>query len=143
MERRLHASAAGGCVVYDQQAQPSKAADPKESQPRFCGFHRTGSLLRPVLDGQGVSLTDLAANIARSYNTSLGRDVVDKTGITGAFEIHLTWSSEVDILKPSDATVDAPSIFEALQEQLGLNLKLVEGSVQVLVIDHIEMPPAN
>lgn len=141
--QKLRASRAGDCVVYDQHAQPSKAVGPDEPQPRYCGFHRTGSWLRPVLDGQGVSLTDLAESIARSYNTSLGRDVVDKTGITGAFDIHLTWSNEADTMKASDATIDAPSIFEALQEQLGLKLKPAEGPVQVLVIDHIEMPSAN
>ena len=118
--QKLHGSSAGGCVVYDQQAQPSKAVGPGEPQPRYCGFHRTGSWLRPALDGQGVSLDDLAANIARSYNTTLGRDVVDRTGITGAFDIHLTWSNDADTVKASDASVDAPSIFQALQEQLGL-----------------------
>lgn len=141
--QKLHASSAGGCVVYDQHAQPSKAVGPDERQPRYCGFHRTGFWLRPVLEGLGVSLPDLAANIARSYNTSLGRDVLDRTGITGAFDIHLTWSNDTDTVKASDAAVDAPSIFEALQEQLGLKLKPAEGPVEVLVIDHIETPTAN
>ena len=141
--QKLHGSSAGGCVIYDQHAQPSKPVGPAEPQPRYCGFHRTGSWLRPVLDGQGVSLPDLAENIARSYNTTLGRDVVDRSGLTGAFDIHLTWSNDADTVKAADKSVDAPSIFQALQEQLGLKLKPAVGPVQVLVIDHIEAPTAN
>lgn len=140
---KLHVSDAGSCGVYDQHAVPAKVVGFEEPQPRDCGFHRTGSWMQPVLDGKGVSLADLAANIARSYNTSLGRDVVDTTGINGVFDIHLVWSNEADTLKAPDAAVDAPNIFEALQQELGLMLKAARGPVQVLVIDHVETPSEN
>ena len=140
---KLHVSQAGSCAVYERNAQPSKSPPPGEPQPLYCGFHRTGSWLRPVLEGRGVSLAELAANVARSYNTSLGRDVVDRTGTSGTFDLHLTWSNDSEGARASDSTEEAPSIFEALQEQLGLTLRPAKGPVQVLVVDHIEMPSAN
>jgi uncharacterized protein (TIGR03435 family) len=59
-------------------------------------------------------------------------------GLTGAFDIHLTWA--IDNPPPDSA---GPSIFTALQEQLGLKLEATKGPVEVLVIDHIEKPSGN
>jgi len=74
-----------------------------------------------------------------------GRMVVDRTGLTGTWEFVLTFAAEqrgqpppgVD-LPPADPT--APSIFTALQEQLGLKLEATKGPVDVTVIDSIEHP---
>ena len=89
-------------------------------------------------------MADLAANVARSYNTSLERDVVDKTGLSGIFDIHLKWTNEpASMDAASSPTGDDPSVFLALQEQLGLKLQAGKGSVEVFVIDHIEEPSAN
>jgi hypothetical protein len=75
--------------------------------------------------------------------------VVDKTGITGVFPVHLTFVPDESMLQlpgpPGDAgnpaaAADAgPSIFTALQEQLGLRLQSGKGPVGVLVIDHEEL----
>jgi len=88
----------------------------------------------------------------------LGRDVIDKTGIEGMFDIHLEVSradlapralagGEVRQAEPSmpvfatDPT--GPSIFTALQQQLGLKLESAKGPVEFLVIDRIEKPTGN
>jgi uncharacterized protein (TIGR03435 family) len=55
---------------------------------------------------------------------------VDKTGLTGVFDAELVWSD-------SEA---GPSLFTAIQEQLGLKLEAQRGPVDVLVIDHVERP---
>jgi len=79
--------------------------------------------------------------------------VIDKTGITDYFEIHLRFSPD-DLAAPRPATdapgataevraPDAPGIFQAIQEQLGLRLVRAKGPVDVLVIDHIERPSEN
>ncbi len=61
------------------------------------------------------------------------RVVVDRTGLTGRFDIELEWS-------PDQTATDQPSIFTAVQEQLGLKLESTRGPVEVLVIDHVERP---
>lgn len=65
---------------------------------------------------------------------SLDRLVVDHTGLSGKFDWELAWESD------PTATTTGPSIFSALQEQLGLKLESTQASVEVLVIDHVEQP---
>jgi uncharacterized protein (TIGR03435 family) len=64
---------------------------------------------------------------------------VDKTGLAGVFDVELQWT-------PDQVALDAaggPSIFGALQEQLGLKLVTQRGPVEVLVVDRVEEPSAN
>ena len=69
----------------------------------------------------------------------VGRPVVNKTGIPGIFDIHLTFAPQ----QSSTAPDAGPSIFTAIQEQLGLRLVPARGSEEVLVVDHIEKPSEN
>jgi uncharacterized protein (TIGR03435 family) len=74
--------------------------------------------------------------------------VVDRTGLEGRYEIALEWAPDRSPLPLNgDATPavpsDKPSIFAALQEQLGLKLEPERGPVDVVVIDHIERPTEN
>jgi uncharacterized protein (TIGR03435 family) len=69
--------------------------------------------------------------------------VVDRTGLSGTYEIDLHWTpvSVQNALAFSDVNPnDAPSIFTAVEEQLGLKLESTKGPVDVLVIDHVEHP---
>jgi uncharacterized protein (TIGR03435 family) len=70
----------------------------------------------------------------------LGRAVVDKTGFAGSFKVNLEFAP-VDL--GSDTFSTKPSIFTALEEQLGLRLEPQRGTEKVLVIDHAERPSAN
>lgn len=93
---------------------------------------------------QGVPLSTLAASLARP----LGRPVFDKTGLTGNFDFTLKFAMERpgpdDTLNGRAITdFDAPFLFEAIQEQLGLKLDSGKGPVEVIVIDHIERPSGN
>jgi uncharacterized protein (TIGR03435 family) len=63
-----------------------------------------------------------------------GRPVVDRTGLTGRFDFTLTWAPE------GTTDTDAPSIFTAIQEQLGLKLQPAHGPVDVLVVDSAQRP---
>lgn len=85
--------------------------------------------------GHGMDLSTLAGSLSRS----LGRIVIDRTGLTGQFDVTLTWTPD-DQQALSDS---GPSLFTALQEQLGLRLESTHAPVPVLVVDHIEKPSAN
>jgi uncharacterized protein (TIGR03435 family) len=66
------------------------------------------------------------------------RTVVDRTGLTGAWDFELKWTPDPPAGAPPSADADGPSIFTALPEQLGLKLEPGRGSVEVLVIDSVE-----
>ncbi len=88
---------------------------------------------RVQMKGVGVPMTILAANLGNQ----LGRIVVDKTGLAGAWDFQGTW----DIEPAPDSA--APSIFTGVREQLGLRLVPQKGPVNMLVIDQAERPSEN
>jgi uncharacterized protein (TIGR03435 family) len=102
------------------------------------------------IDGQEVSMARLAEILAGR----LGRPVLNLTGINGVFDVKLKWTPDPATVRnpaenkesPSvDSTSDpsGPSIFSALQEQLGLRLEARKVSDEILVIDHLERPSEN
>jgi uncharacterized protein (TIGR03435 family) len=108
--------------------------------------------LTPNADTAGVPSTNISSggerlrmearrwSNARLCNT-LGRrpdrTVIDKTGLKGEFDFNLEWAPD----QAGDSR--GPSIFAALQEQLGLKLQGRKGPAEIIVIDHIERPTAN
>jgi uncharacterized protein (TIGR03435 family) len=98
-----------------------------------------------------VQGSNSVALLAEELAKIVGRVVVDKTSIEGRYNLTLSWtpdggaSPEISASERIAAAPDSggPSIFTALQEQLGLKLESQRGPVQVLVIDHIEMPSEN
>jgi uncharacterized protein (TIGR03435 family) len=86
-----------------------------------------------TLAGKAIPMTQLASSLA----PFLSRFTIDETGLTGSYDVLLTWSAD----PTPDAT--APSIVTALQEQLGLKIVSEKAPVKALVIDHIEEPTAN
>ncbi|HEY4379328.1 MAG TPA: M56 family metallopeptidase [Acidobacteriaceae bacterium] len=99
---------------------------------------RPGSMR--LSQGHMVAFGIPASNLAANLSSQVGRHVTDKTGLAGRYDIELNWS-------PENASADAPnigpSIFTAVQEQLGLQLKPSQGPVDTLVVDHVEMPSTN
>jgi uncharacterized protein (TIGR03435 family) len=73
----------------------------------------------------------------------LGRPVVDRTGLTGNYDFKLTWTPDPGATAAPADTESGPSLFTAIQEQLGLRLEPVRAPVQILVVDHIERPSEN
>ena len=93
----------------------------------------TGS--KGQIDTWAISMAQLAGMLARTGE--LENMVVDGTGLDGNYQFTLEWSHDSGA---ADATA-GPSLFVALQEQLGLKLEATKGPVEVLVIDHIEKTP--
>jgi uncharacterized protein (TIGR03435 family) len=64
--------------------------------------------------------------------------------LTGKYDIELQWTPErVQLQSPAPSEESSPSIFTALQEQLGLKLESAKGPMKTLVIDHVERPSEN
>ena len=93
--------------------------------------------------------------LAHALSAIVGRSVVDKTGLTGNYDFNLNWTPDQGSMTMpgpgaggpprGDAPVDpnGPSLFTALEEQLGLKLESQKGTVDVIVIDHIDLPSEN
>ena len=88
---------------------------------------------------KGVPLS----NFVRNLGGMTGRFVIDKTGLTGPYDLDLQWTADPAVGGPpqqSAALGDGASLFAAIQEQLGLKLEAKRGPVEVLVIDSAERP---
>jgi len=83
------------------------------------------------------------ANMLSAPITNLGRPVVDRTSLAGEFDFDL--ATTFAPASPNAATADnaPPSVFVALQEQLGLKLEPTKATVKVLVVDSAEHPTEN
>jgi uncharacterized protein (TIGR03435 family) len=88
------------------------------------------------LTATGVPLS----SIADSLSGQLHRIVIDRTGLKGNYNVMLSWTAD-DGPANSDAT--APTLFTALQEQLGLRLQPSKAEVDTFVVDHVELPTEN
>ena len=85
------------------------------------------------------------ANLCTFLSRRLHRQVRDKTGLTGLYDFVLQWSPDEASGESADASgaSQAPSLFTALQEQLGLKLESTKGPVPTIIVDHVEMPSEN
>jgi uncharacterized protein (TIGR03435 family) len=94
------------------------------------------------------------SGLVRNLSGQLGRTVVDKTGLTGDFDFKLDWTPDdtASAIPKSDNTASdnassqaaaGPSLFTALEEQLGLKLDSTKGPSDVIVIDELDQPTAN
>jgi bla regulator protein blaR1 len=115
---------------------------PQRSGPPPCSFGGPpGRLI-----GTGVTI----AMFASVLSGNAGRTVIDRTGLAGSFDIEMNFDPSSAAQAPPGAPpgpqpIDAskPSIFTALQEQLGLKLEPTRGPIDVLVIDQAERPTPN
>ena len=90
------------------------------------------------------------SQIAEGLSGYVGRVVVDRTGLSGNYDLTLQWTPERSPNANQQLGSDAPaldpnglSIFTAVQEQLGLKLQPTQGAVDILVIDRVEHPTEN
>jgi uncharacterized protein (TIGR03435 family) len=110
----------------------------------MCMNKRVG---KGVIEMQGCTMMQFASSLGGDARNDLGRKVVDQTGLTGYYSIALHWTP-VETTNPSTTGLSAPeasgpSVFTAVKEQLGLELKPIKGPLDTIVIDHAEMPSEN
>jgi uncharacterized protein (TIGR03435 family) len=119
---------------------------PGQKAPLICNGAR---IQNGKLDFFAMSIADFCQNL--TWN-ALDRPVVDKTGVTGKFNFHIEYAAGEAVpgfrsaggdpaAAPSDPA--GPSIFTALQQQLGLKLERSMGPIEFLVIDRVERPSSN
>lgn len=127
-------------------AKGAPPPDPmKPGERPQCGTHMGFGQIR----GGARPMTLLASMLAQVVR----RNVIDRTGLIGAFDFDLRWTPDTLPARPPGTPADqpirlngieidpnGPSIFTAVQEQLGLKLEATRGPVDVLVVDHVERP---
>jgi uncharacterized protein (TIGR03435 family) len=82
-----------------------------------------------------LRMADLASMLSNVAAPDIDRPVIDETGLAGNYNFKLSWTAM------SNRPAPGPTIFEALQEQLGLKLQPGKHTVEYLVIDHVERKP--
>jgi uncharacterized protein (TIGR03435 family) len=95
------------------------------------------------LPARNATILQFAAMMQR---TVLDRAVVDQTGLSGTYDFDLEWTpdeSQFGGNLPRSVESTKPSLFTAMQEQLGLRLEATKGLVSALVIDRVERPSDN
>jgi uncharacterized protein (TIGR03435 family) len=113
---------------------------PKLDAPKAGEVPRIGVYGALKLDATDISMAQFADEC--SY-LGIDRLVVDKTGLTGRYDLKLQWTPDSTLADSAAPDSNQGSIFTALQEQAGLKLEPQKGPVEVMVIDHIERPSAN
>jgi uncharacterized protein (TIGR03435 family) len=137
------------CVKFDIDHPPSRPAD-GAPRPRYCGNMRMGKNgPNMTVDGIGIEMS----NLIFWLTDSMSRTVIDNTGYTGTFDAKVEYAPDLGHPPPgmgggevgSAGVLDnaGPSLFSALQEQLGLKLEASRGPVEILVIERVERPTAN
>jgi len=131
------------------KVQEAKPGDTYPNGMKDLEGHGHGDIMhfgRGLLTGQGVPIAFLVRMLSQQQ---LGRPVLDKTGLKGNYDFTLQWTPDenrtptVGQQGTDDTPPPGPSIFTAIQEQLGLRLEPQKGPVEVLVIDHVERPSEN
>jgi bla regulator protein blaR1 len=139
----------GGCTPPDPSKRP---APPEPGKPPTlpCG----GLMMSPrSLMGTSMPISNMIPLLSRT----LGRTVIDKTGLTGKYDISLEWTPDESQalqfpgggappggppgLPPPDP--NGPTLYTALEEQLGLKLESQKGPVEMFIIDSVERPSEN
>jgi uncharacterized protein (TIGR03435 family) len=120
---------------------PRSGGPPGPTDPIQCGSRQNFGRIQ----FNGMPLSVFANGIAGQ----VGRMVIDRTGLTGNWDFELTFAPERPLgalppgVEPPPVDPNAPTLFTAVQEQLGLKLDATKGPVEVLVIDSIQQPIAD
>lgn len=140
-------------LIRSRSGGPGRGAGPPPGPPPAfdpsnvpCGTMRSGPGLYGI-SGQPFSV------FVQMLSQSTGRPVIDKTGLVGPYDVTLKYMPEPGMtgmpagaLPPGAPALnidpDAPNLFTAVQEQLGLRLESARGPVDVTVIDRLEKPAA-
>jgi uncharacterized protein (TIGR03435 family) len=126
--------AKGGPKLKEDTTPFSDSADPGKTPAAL----KPGSFM--VSDSSITAVAIPVSTLTNALGFWVERNIIDKTGLTSRYDISLKWTP-TELEGKTDN--NAPGLFTALQEQLGLKLESSKGPVDTLVIDHVEMPTEN
>jgi len=136
---KLQPAREGGCVNVDPR-YPRRPA-PGEKPTPSCG---NNNITASTWNASAIDMASAAAALVGV----LGRNVIDRTGITGKYDIHVQWTPDqapagVDNAGQANALASesaAPPLVTVLEQDLGLKLESTRGPIDVLIIDRVERP---
>jgi uncharacterized protein (TIGR03435 family) len=128
--------AKGGSKLQPPVEETNLPADVPKSRINFYG--------RDHMQGHFATLGNLSRSLAAEPEIA-GRPVIDKTGLTGQYDFTLHWTpfDPGSAAAPTDSSEQGPSLFTALEEQLGLTLKPEKDQIEVIVVDSVQKPSEN
>lgn len=127
--------AAQRAIAEAETSQRSPKVADLDAPPPACTLRIVGSLL----EGETTM-----ANLASMLRSVSGRFVVDRTGLSGSFNVRMTFDPSASARGPATTPTDGgPSVFDALKDQLGLKLEPSRAAREVLVIDKLDRPTEN
>ena len=140
---RFEVSKEGGCTT-PTPGTPATPPAPGSSSQASCGSVRTSPR---GIDGRAISMEQ----ITTALSNILQRPVIDKTGLTGTFDVHAEWIADESTpgpmaglaQPPTPSDGSGPTVFTALQNQLGLKVESGRGPVEMLVVDRLDRPSPN
>jgi bla regulator protein blaR1 len=122
---------------------PKFAASPDTNDNHHNDGHNQGDV--EILDIKNEPISDFVQELSRQPELA-GHLVIDKTGLTDSYSFAWKWTRQrnsAQAVADGDSTSAPPSIWTALQEQLGLKLESAKAPVDCIVIDQIEHPTPN
>jgi len=142
---------------HDQREMSAFVLTVGKDGPKLKAGQQNGNLhgigVQPAATGAMLFANNAPISAFTSFLQSLvlDRPVVDQTGLTGRYDMTVTFTPDDSLFngqplgfaKPADGVEPAPNFFEAIQQQLGLKLTAEKTQVDVLVLDHVEKPSAN
>ncbi len=140
MEQALLAERFGLKLHFEQREMPMFTLEVAKGGAKLTpAVEGEVSRLENFADERGGGMKGTAVGLDQLVQSPLllgGRVVVNKTGLTGSYDFTLRFAGE-------SGDGDAPGLYTALQEQMGLRLVATKGMVKVLVIDAVEKPTEN
>jgi uncharacterized protein (TIGR03435 family) len=135
----------GGARLKQAPPNDSTAVTPKPSPNGFSHGATISATGPGELNGNAATMADLALTLSNIESKSLGRLVVDRTGLTGKYNFTLQTEPLPPAASDGEGTQQdaAASLIVALQQQLGLKLQPETAPTTYLVIDHMERPSPN
>jgi uncharacterized protein (TIGR03435 family) len=128
---KMRRTSEDGCVVLDRNHIIELPLG-----KHYCGDRegtKASAAGARAADFFGLTAEEIGVFVSRN----IGQPVVDKTGLQGKFDFHLEFARD------QNNTMDAASLFSAIEQQLGLKLEPQKLPVEYLVVDHVERPSAN
>jgi uncharacterized protein (TIGR03435 family) len=130
--------AKSGPKLLPAAAQPGTQDGETPAKPRnFIRFAGRGQL-----EANGANSSMLVTALSMQPEVD-GRLVLDKTGLNGSYDFTLKWTPDIGAASAAPAADSGPSLFTALQEELGLRLASARAPVDRIVIDRVDLPSAN